>query len=260
MKLAHRILKEGSQENALVFLHGLMGSSRNWVSAGKSWTGTGSVYALDLRNHGESPHSGEVSYPVMAEDVLEWLDQENLPQVILVGHSLGGKVAMRFAFDYPERISKLVVVDIAPVRNPPYHERELQALLRLPLATLETRQDVEKALSREVTDWAMRQFLLTNLRRNPEGGGWQWAANLEALEAALPLLADTPLGREEQPDCPALFIKGKSSHFIKEIDYPVIRKQFPKSQLVVIDGGHNPHMENRDVFLKTIRAFVESPD
>ena len=180
----------------LICLHGLLGSSRNWRSVAKDLASDFRVWALDLPNHGDSFHREDASVKAMAMDLLHWLDQQKLGSVTLCGHSLGGKVAMRFACDHPKRIQKLVIADIAPRDYPPeHHVPTLEALLSLDLSGLNSRKEADEALASQVPNWAFRQFLLTNLTERD--GCFHWKANLSALRASIDGLSSNPLQAEE---------------------------------------------------------------
>ncbi len=242
----------------LVILHGLLGSSRNWMTAGAELGRDRHVVALDLRNHGESPHTGEHTYPFMAEDVLAWMDARGIGRAHLLGHSMGGKAAMRLAADHPERVGKLVVVDIAPRNNPPYNQRAFAAMNALPVSEIRSRKDAEKFLEERIPSWAFRQFLLTSLVRD-RSGGFDWQVNLPVLTESLPHLARSPLEEDEQFGGDALFVRGGRSDFVRDEDAVTIRKHFPASRIDTIeDCGHNPHMEQREAFNRRVQAFLES--
>lgn len=241
----------GSEKSPVVILHGLLGSSRNWLSTGKELQDGRAVYALDLRNHGQSFHADSMAYGEMAQDVKDWLDENGLRRVLLVGHSMGGKVAMRFATSFPDRVEKLVVVDISPKRNNPYHLHEVQALMGLGIEDATSRKAIEDSLAEQVSDWAMRQFLLTNLASDPEGG-YRWQINLRVIHRWLPQLADTPLKTGERCHCPTLFVRGAKSGFMRDEDVALIEALFPKVQIKTLDSGHNPHMEKRRELIEAI--------
>jgi pimeloyl-ACP methyl ester carboxylesterase len=242
----------GSGEPARVILHGFLGSSRNWLTAGKDLAGSRRVFALDLRNHGLSPHSDEMSYAAMAADVLAWLDSRGIDSAELIGHSMGGKVAMRVACRHPERVGRLVVVDIAP-RDYQWPDRgaEVRAMAGLDLTSLESRGDAETRLAAALPNAATRKFVLTNLERTP--GGWRWMVNLPALQAALPGLERNPLGAADHYDGPALFIAGGRSRYVEPADPAAIRSVFPGARIVVLgDSGHNPHIDAREAFVRAV--------
>ena len=195
MLLYHRELG-GAGRPPLAILHGFLGSSRNWQTAGAALAAHFHVCALDLRNHGRSPHAPEMDYPVMVADLLAWLDARGLAQVSLLGHSLGGKVAMALACRHPERVSRLIVVDIAPKDYPGLAQRgEIAAMNELRLDDLHSRAEAELRFEARVPDPALRRFLATNLERDA-AGRWRWSINLPALTQALPALVKNPLRRK----------------------------------------------------------------
>jgi len=148
----------------LIILHGLLGSSRNWLSVGKMLAEYFDVFLLDLRNHGSSPHTNTMDYDEMVEDVLNWANKKNLDTFYLLGHSLGGKVAMTFACRYPERIRALIIEDIVPKEYVLRYANEFQAMNDLSLKDIKNRTDADKILETKIPDWTWRQFLLTNLK------------------------------------------------------------------------------------------------
>jgi esterase len=253
LTLFHRDLG-GAGKPPLVVLHGLLGSSRNWQSTGADLAAHYQVWALDLRNHGRSPHDPEMNYDPMVADVLAWMDAQNLPRVSLMGHSMGGKVAMLLACRHPERVERLVVVDIAPKDyNSAAHRSEFAAMNELDLRTLQSRGEAEMKFEARVSDWAMRKFLSTNLERDAATNTWRWLINLPALTAALPLLEKTPLTSSDRFEGPTLFVTGGQSRYVLPTDWEGIERHFPKAKLEVIaDSGHNPHMEAREVFVRAV--------
>jgi pimeloyl-ACP methyl ester carboxylesterase len=252
MLLNHRDLG-GAGKTPLVILHGLLGSSRNWLTAGAALAGSFHVFALDLRNHGRSPHAAEMTYPAMADDVLAWLDGQGLAQVTLLGHSLGGKVAMRLACRHPERVGRLIVVDIVPRDYPEHADRaEFNAMNALRLETIRSRAEAERAMEPLVPKEGMRKFLTTNLEAGPDGG-WRWIVNLPALTAAVPILVMNPLADEDRFAGPTRFIAGGRSRFVAPEDRAIMHKHFPAADLMTIAAaGHNPHLETPDEFLRAV--------
>jgi esterase len=243
--LHHRDLG-GTGGPPMVLLHGMLGSSRNWQTAGRELAAARRVYALDLRNHGLSPHARGMSYGLMAADVMAWLDAQGLGPVDLVGHSLGGKVAMVIACAHPQRVARLVVVDIAP-RDYSWPERrgEFAAMNSLDLGSLRSRADAESRMEAQVPGWAARKFLTTNLERTPDG--WKWQINLPAITAALPELERNPLVAGDRYLGPALFVAGGRSGYVRAEDRGAILAHFPAARFVVIpESGHSPHIEARD--------------
>ena len=238
-----------------MLLHGLLGSSRNWQTAGRELATRYHVCALDLRNHGTSPHTTEMSYPAMVADVLAWLDAHALHRAMLVGHSLGGKVAMLLACRHPERVERLVVVDIAP-RDYQWlaHRAEFAAMNELDLEHLASRAEAELRFEARVDDWAMRKFLTTNLERD-DAGAWRLQVNLPVLTNALPQLEKNPLQPDDRYDGPTRFIVGGRSRYVLPEDEPEIRRVFPRAEIIRLEkSGHNPHMETRAEFVQAVLA------
>ena len=248
MDLFHRDLG-GAGQPPLVILHGMLGSSRNWQTAGRDLISRYHVHALDLRNHGESPHAASMSYEEMMGDVLAWLDARGLGEVTLLGHSMGGKVAMLLACRAPQRVARLIVVDIAP-RDYfwPAHRLSFAAMNELNLDDVRTRADAELRLEARVPSWGMRKFLLTNLERG-EDGRWFWQMNLPVLTTAMPSLEKNPLLPTDRFEGPAHFIAGGKSTYVEEADHAAIRGHFPAAKIDILpESGHNPHLEARAAF------------
>lgn len=241
----------------IVFLHGLLGSSRNWRSISNSLADRWRIFALDLRNQGQSFHHEDASVSVMADDLLGWLDEMKLGAVRLCGHSLGGKVAMRFAVDHPDRVEKLVVVDIAPRDYPPeHHLPTLDAMLGLDLAKLSSRKEADDALSQNIPNWAFRQFLLTNLQE--ENSRLEWKPNLRYLRNSIEELSANPLGESDRYAGPTLFVRGGKSGYLRSEHSSLIKKHFPKSVITVLaEAGHDVHVEDREGFLGVLEPFIE---
>lgn len=254
--LAHRDFG-GEGLPPLIVLHGMLGSSRNWQSAGRDLAARFHVCALDLRNHGDSFHAREMSYPVMAADVIGWMDAHGIERAHFIGHSMGGKTAMRLAVDHPLRVGKLVVVDIAPRAYPSTHGLNFGAMNRLDLGSLTSRQEAEERLFADVTDWAMRKFLLTNLERRPGGEGFRWLINLAALTEALPVLEENFLRADERFDGDVLFVLGGKSRYFLPEDEPVARAHFPYVTFgTIAESGHNPHFDTREEFVEIAGRFL----
>lgn len=241
----------------LVIAHGLLGSSRNWQMAAKALESAYHVCCLDLRNHGSSPWAEPHSYEAMMEDVLEWMDRSLDRTPVLVGHSMGGKLAMKIACERPDRIRKLVVVDIAPRTYPKTHDEEFVGMRAVDLGSLASRGEAEAILEPRVPDWGMRKFLMTNLVRDEGGQGFRWQVNLDAIESALRDLERSSLRDADRYEGDALFVMGGKSPYFRKEDIPLIRHHFPQSAVEVIpESGHNPHFECRDRFAEIVAAFV----
>ena len=257
MQLFHRELG-GEGKPPLVILHGMLGSSRNWQTVGRDLVAHFQVFALDLRNHGGSQHEADMSYGTMMNDVLAWLDARQLEKVSFVGHSMGGKVAMLLACRHPQRVERLIIVDIAPKD---YfwvaHRAEFAAMNELDLEHLASRGEAELRFEARVDDWAMRKFLSTNLERTSEGR-WRWQINLPALTAALPTLEKNPLTVEDRFDGAALFVIGERSNYVTAADHETIRRHFPAAIFKTIaEAGHNPHMDQREAFVRAVVGAAE---
>jgi esterase len=247
----------GAGRPPLVLLHGMLGSSRNWQTAGRDLAEKCHVFALDLRNHGRSPHAAEMTYAAMAADVIAWLDAHGLARVTLLGHSMGGKVAMLLACRHPERVAALLVVDIAPKGYFwPAHRVEFAALNALDLASLPSRAAADRQLETQISHWGMRKFLLTNLEQTA-AGHWRWSINLPVLTAALAAMEANPLGPGDRFAGAALFITGDRSPYVAPGDHAAIREKFPAARIVTLPAGHNPHTEAREAFVALVLASAQ---
>jgi len=242
----------------LVILHGLFGSLDNWAGQSSTLAEHYQVWALDLRNHGRSDWDEDTSYSAMSEDLLEFIDAQGFDRILLLGHSMGGKVAMQFALDHPQRVEKLIVVDIAPVLYPPHHDEVFAGLKSVDLNSLGSRRDADLQLQTSITDASIRQFLLKNLYRN--GEQFAWRMNLAALESGYAQIADAPSAHSEntQYSGPTLFIKGELSHYIQPQHRDAIATLFPKAEARVMNAvGHWPHAEKPSAFNGLITRFLE---
>jgi len=258
LQLFHRDLG-GTGNPPLIVLHGLLGSSRNWQSTGTDLAARFHVFALDLRNHGRSPHSDEMTFAAMADDVLGWMDGQGIARAALIGHSLGGKVAMLIACRHPERIERLVVVDVAPKDYELMgHQNDFAALNELDLRTLQSRGEAELRFEARVPSLGMRKFLATNLERDSQTGSWCWIVNLPVLTATLPEMAKNSLAAGDHFAGPTLFVVGGKSRYVDQAaDRSRIETYFPAAQIVTIaEARHNPHMDSRVDFVRTIFNFI----
>jgi len=248
---------ENPNAPAMVILHGLLGSSRNWTTIGRALQERYDVHILDLRNHGSSPHSETMRWAELIDDLSAYLETNGLNDIVLMGHSLGGKISMRFAALFPDMVSKLIVVDIAAKAYPPHLDLEFRAMKSIDLCELGNRKEAEKALEPLIDDWAHRQFLLTNLVRDKETGGFRWQVNVEALPANLPHMRMNPLLQEDRFEGPTLLVRGGDSWFIEDGDADEMLHWFPQLQEVTMPGvGHNVHVEDRKGFLKVLSDWL----
>lgn len=256
IQLRHREWGE-PEKPAAVILHGLLGNSKNWTAAAKFLASHWYVLAVDLRNHGESPHSPLHSYEAMVHDLLHWMKERGITRPWLIGHSMGGKTAMVLACRHPETIRGLVMVDIAPKDNPPRWQEEFAAMRSMDTARLKSRQEAEDILAPLVTDGGFRKFLVSNLAAHPSGTGYRWQANLEALQGALGHLMRNNLRPEDRYQGPSLLIRGGKSTFVQPSDEATIRLHFPSCQMVTIDeAGHNVHAEQAQTFAETVLGWA----
>jgi pimeloyl-ACP methyl ester carboxylesterase len=240
----------------IVILHGLLGSHRNWRSVAHALAAEHRVHAADLRNHGQSPHSDRMDYPHLTADVIALIHALGLRRVRLIGHSLGGKVAMCLALAEPDLVESVAIVDMAPVAYPNRNAPILEALRSLPLAALSDRQSADRQLAATIADASLRQFLLTNLVQT--GDGFCWQPNLAALISAAQVLSDFPaFGPETAFPGPALFISGALSPYRVADHLGAIGTLFPEAHHRPIAGaGHWPHVECPADFLSALRDFL----
>lgn len=250
--------KHGEHGPALIILHGLFGSARNWQGIARQLADRFSVYALDLRNHGGSAHADTMDYPLMAADVLNFMQQQNLSDVILLGHSMGGKVAMQLALSCPDKIRQLVVVDIAPVHYQHNFDEVLAGLYHVPLDGVDSRKQADQYLAEKISTVSLRQFLLQNLVSNTEGG-YQWRVNLASIEESMPAIMDFPSHDAGRFIKPTLFINGGASSYLSKRHRAVASQVFPQALFeTVANAGHWPHVESPIEFMEYLNKFLTS--
>ena len=260
MPLLHYL--DQGQGPPLVILHGLFGTLDNWQTLARRWATEASlrVVSVDLRNHGRSFHSPEHSYALMAQDVLALFDHLQLgPNTTLMGHSMGGKVAMRLALDHPERLARLIVVDIAPRFSDMEHQDDiLEGLQAVDFTAITNRQQADAALAQYVSNLGTRQFLLKNLYRK-EDNSFAWRINLAVLAAQLPAVGEATTGPTPFLK-PALFIRGGRSNYITPEDkLHGIPALFPNSEVAtVVDAGHWVHAEKPEEVFEMVKDFTLS--
>lgn len=256
MQLFFRELGEKHYPKVII-LHGLLGSSDNWLTLSKQLAENYHVFLLDQRNHGQSPHAQAWDYDCMVEDLKVFLEK-NIAQntkINLIGHSMGGKTAMLFAGIYPQWVEKLVVVDISPRYYPPHHQKILDAMQTLDLQNIPSRKEAESHFENAGLDAGTRQFILKNLYRNPDNV-WSWRVNLPIIAQKIENVgAKLPenvcfLGK-------TLFIKGEKSDYIQDADLPIISHHFPQYQLHTINqAGHWTHAEKPQETLDILQKFI----
>lgn len=245
------------QGRPMLILHGLFGQSDNWNTLGKQFSEAGfEVYLVDQRNHGLSPHSAEWNYEALSNDLLELMDDNKLPEVILLGHSMGGKSAMHFALHHCGRVEKLIVADIAPKKYPEANDGVLGGLLSVDLEKLRSRKEVEDQLSKFITDTATKQLLLKNLYWK-EKDKLAWRFNLKVLAEKRNVVGDTFNVEKSSCPVPALFLRGERSKYILDDDLPGIKRLFPNAELQTVKGaGHWLHADRPEEFFETVMAFI----
>ncbi|RUO31515.1 alpha/beta hydrolase [Aliidiomarina sedimenti] len=246
--------RSGSGE-PVILIHGLFGDLDNLKSISRSLTEHYSVINLDVRNHGQSPHTSAMSYADMAEDVIAIADAEGLDQFHLLGHSMGGKIAMEIALRYPSRVRSLIVADIAPVAYDARHSSILDALCAIDVDALSSRQQADSELAKSIESKGVRQFLLKNLRK--EDDRWYWRFNLKALQDNYQTLIGEPT-RDGQYTGPVLFIRGELSDYVQQSHSDAIGSRFPNARPQTIAGtGHWLHAEQPAKFNQLVSDFLE---
>lgn len=240
---------------SLIILHGLFGSASNFRSLAKTFGEHYTVSCLDLRNHGASPHDDDISFDAMASDVLEFMDDQGIKATALMGHSLGGKVAMQIALNAPDRIAQLIVGDIAPVAYPHHHDRIFEGLNAVTRQNPASRKEAGEILVDYVDIPEVRLFLLTNLVRT-EDGSLGWRINVAGLSGGYEHLAKAPSGQSFNG--PSLFIRGSLSDYVKPETYPVIKDFFPAAEIATLEGtGHWLHAEKPREYTEIVLDFLK---
>ena len=248
--------KVGGKGMDFVVLHGLYGSGKNWRSFAGSLEQSFQVWTLDARNHGDSPHTDSMSYKEMAEDVVHFFIDNELENVILLGHSMGGKTAMQIALKFPDRIAALIVVDIAPVCYDHKHKqlKIIEAMQELSLPAEISLSAIEKTLALKIPEKHLRSFLMTNLTF--QNGQYFWRIGLEQIAAEMPELLNFPKLKSFFKG-PVQVIGGENSDYLKFEYHGLILKHFPESRITMLKNvGHWPHIEQPDTFRKTINEFL----
>lgn len=253
MELHSRIEGEGKP---LLIIHGFLGMSDNWKTLGTQFAQQGyQVHMIDMRNHGKSPHSEEFTYEVMVQDVYDYCQQHQLEKIHLLGHSMGGKIAMLFATTHPEKVEKLIVADIGPKYYAPHHQVILAGLNAVDFSTQPSRAEVEETVSGYIKDFGTRQFLLKSLYWVTPGQlGFRF--NLDVFNRKIETIGNA-LPFENHFDKPVLFLRGDKSDYILDGDFETIRYHFPEAQIVTVkNAGHWLHAENPKDFYESVMAFL----
>lgn len=248
MQLHYQSLGQGQP---LVLLHGLFGSADNWGSIAKYFSQYYQVISADLRNHGRSPHRDSQTLTDMAEDLRQLCDDLGLVHIHLLGHSLGGRVAMQFATQYPERVNKLIVVDMGIRAYADAHTHLIDAMLALDLSQVQSRNEADKALSTSISNLMVRQFLLTNLVKVNDR--LQWRINLPALKTNYAHFQAALAVHYEKP---CLFIRGEQSDYVRDQDILEIQQHFPQAEFARLPTGHWVHAEQPQLFMQTVEEYL----
>jgi len=242
----------------LVVLHGLFGSSKNWQSHARQFARHFQVITVDLRNHGQSFHADEMNYTVMAEDVAQLLVRLELTTCDILGHSMGGKVAMTLALQNPDLVARLIVADIAPVAYFHHYDDLIDPILALPLATIESRAQADQLLRQNIPEDQLRAFLLQNLVREPTG--WRWRVNWSIIQRDMEWLTGFgDLPQDWLVDCPSLFIHGANSDYVSDAEVAVIKQHFSNCVIETIaSAGHWLHAEKPEPFNRRVLDFLKT--
>jgi esterase len=239
-----------------IIIHGFLGMSDNWKTLGLQFAQLGyQIHLLDMRNHGKSFHSDEFNYEIMEEDVKAYLDFHNLQNITLLGHSMGGKIAMLFATIYPDLVEKLIIADIGPKYYAPHHQSILEALNAVDFSKKPSRSDVDEIISKYISDFGTKQFLLKNLYwETPDQLGFRF--NLPVFNAKISEIG-TALPFENHFNKPVLFLRGDRSDYILDADFETILHHFPVAIIKTIsNAGHWLHAENPALFYCEVEKFI----
>ena len=249
----------GESGKPMIILHGVFGFLDNWLTIGKTISEHGfKVYLVDQRNHGRSPHEAPLDFSHMAADLKGFLDEHDITDPVLVGHSMGGKTVMEYAVTYPGTFSQLVIVDIGPKAYPIHHRKILEGLNAIPINEIESRNQADEILSAYEPIVTVRQFLLKNLYRKDEGG-FGWRFNLPLLTTDMSKVGSEIVSKQKI-EAPTLFMRGANSNYIQDEDWEGILNIFPNAKLETIaDSGHWVQAEQPKAFVAVLMHFLEKP-
>lgn len=249
---------EAGQGAALILLHGLFGAGQNWGAIRRALAPRHRVLTPDLRNHGASPRDPDMSYAAMAGDVAATMDAAGIARAAVLGHSMGGKVAMAFALAHPHRVDRLVVADIAPVRYPPALRGYVAAMQAIALRAGLTRKDADAALAAAIPEAGIRAFLLQSLRFDADPPSWR--LGLAEIAAAMPAIEDFAPPTGARFDGPVLVMAGERSPYIRPEHHAAFRALFPRAAFATVpNAGHWVHAENPSGFLALLEPFLDAP-
>ena len=244
-------------KSSVIILHGLFGSSSNWRGIAKQLSRHYEVHTLDLRNHGASFWSNDTTFTAMSEDVLDYIEHHQLAGTAVLGHSMGGKVAMALALAHPEKVGTLIIADIAPVEYQHNHAGLIKAMQDLPLSEITTRREADQALCDSIPDQAVRQFILQNLIFSASASSPRWRINLDALSKGMKTVFGFDSDSREPFTQPTLFIRGALSEYVQPHHQPLMARLFPNHHLVSIpNAGHWLHAEQTKQFMQEVTHFL----
>ena len=250
--LHSRVLGEGAP---LVILHGFLGMGDNWKTLANKFANNYEVHLVDQRNHGRSFHSDEFSVEIMVEDLWNYIEFHNLGSINLLGHSMGGKVAMLFAVKYPERLHKLLIADISPRKYPAHHQDILTALNAVDFKIQSSREEIEKILEEYIPQFGVRQFLMKNITR-VDKDTYKYRFNLKSITEDYHEIT-IALPSEDTYDGKTLFLRGDTSGYIGNEDEILIHKHFPNAKIVTVkNSGHWLHADNPTDFYSEVVSFL----
>jgi esterase len=235
-----------------IIIHGLFGSKQNWTQIAKNLSDMDQIITVDCRNHGDSFHTDTMSYQDMAKDIIDLMDNLNIDKANLIGHSMGGKIAMAVSQLYPENVNKQIIIDISPKQYPPHHTKIISALTDVNLHHFNSRQEVNQTLKEAIPNDILRQFLIKNIQpKSP----LKWVINLNGIANSYTEIMDWPEDLKNKSLVESLFIRGKKSNYVDTNDESIIQNMFSNYQIKTIDASHWVHAEKPTETIQLIRTF-----
>ncbi len=248
--------KELGEGKPVLILHGFLGMLDNWKTFGRKLAQEYKVFLIDQRDHGRSPHTDDFNYEILAKDLLKFMNDHRLEKAHLIGHSMGGKTVMKFMQLFEEKVISAVIVDIAPKAYDHHHTDILDALHSINPEQVKDRNDADISLEHYIKDWGVRQFLMKNLTRNPDGG-FRWKMNLKLLTEKYNSIIQPVNQQSSAKAC--LFVNGSKSNYIKETDHKEILQVFPNAKFETIqDAGHWVHAEKGEELLEIVNDYFKT--
>ncbi len=250
----------GNNEKKILILHGLFGMSDNWMGLANQWSKNYTVICPDLRNHGRSPHSHSFGYYPMLDDIIQLIDNLNIHEVFLLGHSMGGKLAMILALEYPELVSKLCIADISPINYPPTRHSDLLEIMQsVNFDLFQKRSDIETWMNQKIKEDRLKHFILKNIKSN-SNGRFSWKLNLQAISENIVDIFEFP-NIPNSFSKPTLFLKGEFSDYISSSDLHAVSHYFPLAKSSTVPkAGHWIHADNPSAFSSEVISFFSDQD